>query len=257
MFRYAITRRPSRSLINGISQTPELGKPDYDTAMVQYDRYIEILRELGLEVTVLEANEDFPDSVFIEDNALCTPHGVAILSRPGADSRRGEASLPDLRAALAQHYDTIEQVVEPGTVDPGDIMMVGDHYYIGLSHRTNQAAADQITEILTRYGMTAETVPVTGILHLKDDVVYLDGNNLIVAKAYEQHPAFANFNKLVVDDDEYYATNSLWINGTVIVPEGYPKIEQKIRDCGYPVVLINTSEFEKITGSLTCMSLRF
>ena len=105
--------------------------------------------------------------------------------------------------------------------------------------------------------MTAETVEVTGILHLKDDVVYLDNNNLIVAKAYEHHPAFAPFNKLVVDDDEYYAVNSLWINGTVIVPQGFPKIEQQIRDCGYHVELIDTSEFEKITGSLTCMSLRF
>lgn len=257
MFKHAITRRPARSLIDGISQTPELGKPDYEKAIAQYERYVEILRELGLDVTVLEANEDFPDSVFIEDNALCTSHGVAILSRPGAESRRGEASLPDLRAALAQHYDNIEQIEAPGTVDPGDIMMVGDHYYIGLSNRTNQAAAQQIIDILEQNGMTGETVEVTGILHLKDDVVYLDNNTLIVAKAYENHPAFADFKKLVVDDDEYYAVNSLWINGTVIVPEGYPKIEQKIRDCGYKVVLINTSEFEKITGSLTCMSLRF
>ena len=242
MFKYAIVRRPSHSLIDGISQTPEMGKPDYDLALQQHDRYVEILRECGLEVTVLEANEDYPDSVFIEDNALCTPRGVAILSRPGAESRRGEASLPDLREALARYYDDIEQVVEPGTTDPGG---------------TNQAAADQITAILEKHGMTAETVPVTGILHLKDDVVYLDNNNLIVAKAYEDHPAFANFNKLVVDDDEYYAVNSLWINGKVIVPEGFPKTEQKIRDCGYEVILINTSEFEKITGSLTCMSLRF
>ncbi len=257
MFKYAIVRRPSRSLIDGISQTPEKGKPDYELALQQHDQYVQILRDLGLEVTVLEANEQFPDSVFIEDNALCTPHGVAILSRPGADSRRGEAELPDLRQALAKHYDTIEQIVEPGMTDPGDIMMVGDHYYIGLSHRTNQAAADQLTAILKPYGMTTETVEVQGILHLKDDVVYLDNNTLIVAKAYENHPAFADFKKLVVDDDEYYAVNSLWINGTVIVPRGYPKIEQQIRDCGYPVVLIDTSEFEKITGSLTCMSLRF
>ena len=257
MFKYAIVRRPARSLIDGISQTPEMGKPDYELALQQHDQYVQILRKLGLEVTVLEANEDYPDSVFIEDNALCTPHGVAILSRPGADSRRGEASLPDLRQALEKYYDEIKQVVEPGTTDPGDIMMVGDHYYIGLSHRTNQAAADQILDILQRHGMTGETVEVTGILHLKDDVVYLDNSTLIVAKAYENHPAFANFKKLVVDDDEYYAVNSLWINGTVIVPRGYPKIEKQIRDCGYPVVLIDTSEFEKITGSLTCMSLRF
>ena len=257
MFHHAIVRRPSRSLIDGISQTPEKGRPNYELALAQHDTYVELLRKLGLEVTVLEANEDFPDSVFIEDNALCTPHGVAILSRPGAESRRKEAELPDLRRALAEHYDIIEQVVDPGTVDPGDIMMVGDHYYIGLSHRTNEAAANQIIEILGHHGMTGEKVEVTGILHLKDDVVYLDNNTLIVAKSYEHHPAFANFKKLVADDDEYYAVNSLWINGTVIVPEGFPKIEQKIRDAGYPVELINTSEFEKITGSLTCMSLRF
>ena len=257
MFRYAIVRKPSHSLIDGISQTPEKGKPDYDLAIKQHERYVEILRELGLEVTVLEANEQYPDSVFIEDNALCTPHGVAILSRPGAESRRSEASLPDLRKTLTAYYDTIEQVVEPGTVDPGDIMMVGDHYYIGQSGRTNQAAAEQITEILGRYNMTTETVPVTGILHLKDDVVYLDNNTVIVAKDYENHPAFADFDKIIVDDDEYYAVNSLWINGSVIVPRGYPKTEQQIRDHGYDVVLIDTSEFEKITGSLTCMSLRF
>ncbi|PID33548.1 N(G),N(G)-dimethylarginine dimethylaminohydrolase [Candidatus Saccharibacteria bacterium] len=227
MFSHAIVRRPSHSLIDGISQTPEKGKPDYQKALEQHDKYVELLRKLGLEVTVLEANEQFPDSVFIEDNALCTPHGVAILSCPGAESRRGESELPDLRQALEAHYENIEQVVGPGTVDPGDIMMVGDHYYIGLSHRTNQAAADQILDILQRYGMTGETVEVSGILHLKDDVVYLDNNRLIVAKAYENHPAFADFEKIVVDDDEYYAVNSLWINGTVIVPEGFPKTEEK------------------------------
>lgn len=257
MFTTAIARTPSRSLIDGISQTPEMGKPDYELALKQHERYVEILRELGLKVTVLESAEDFPDSVFIEDNALCTPHGVAIISRPGADTRRDEVKLPDLRAALAEHYDTIEEVVDPGTVDPGDILMVGDHYYIGISHRTNDAAADQIIMILEAHGMTGEKVKVEGILHLKDDVVYLDKKDLIVAKAYENHPAFADYNKIVVDDDEYYAVNSLWINGTVIVPEGFPKTEKAIRDAGYEVVLINTSEFEKITGSLTCMSLRF
>lgn len=257
MFKYAIVRRPSRSLIDGISQTPEMGKPDYALALQQHARYTDILRECGLEVTVLEAHEDFPDSVFIEDAALCTPHGVAILTRPGAASRREEVNLPDLRAALARYYRQIAQIEAPGTVDAGDIMMVGDHYYIGLSNRTNEAGAAQMTAILEKHGMTAETVPVTGILHLKDDVVYLDKNTLIVAKAYEKHPAFASFNKLVVDDDEYYAVNSLWINGKVIVPEGFPKIEQQIRACGYEVILLNTSEFEKITGSLTCMSLRF
>lgn len=257
MFHYAIVRKPSHSLIDGISQTPEKGKPDYALAIKQHQEYVTALKNCGLEVTVLEANEEYPDSVFIEDNALCTPNGVAILSRPGAESRRGEASLPDLHDALSRHYDIIEQVIEPGTVDPGDIMMVGNHYYIGLSRRTNQAAADQITQILGRYGMTTETVAVTGILHLKDDVVYLDNNTIIVAKSYEHHPAFETFNKVVVDDDEYYAVNSLWINGKVIVPKGYPKTERQIRDLGYEVMLIDTSEFEKITGSLTCMSLRF
>ncbi len=257
MFKYAIARTPGRSLTDGISQTPELGKPIYELALKQHQNYIEALRQCGLEVKVLEPKEEFPDSTFIEDNALCTPKGVAILSRPGALTRREEAKLPDLRDALDEHFSIIEEIEEPGTVDPGDILMVGEHFYVGVSGRTNDSGADQVIRILEKYGMTAEKVEVTGILHLKDDVVYLDNNTLIVAEAYADHPTFSRYNRLVVENDEYYAVNSLWVNGKVIVPEGYPKIEQKIRDAGYEVVLIDMSEFKKVTGSLTCLSLRF
>lgn len=257
MFKHAIVRKPGRSVAEGISQTPELGKPDYDLALKQHDRYVELLEQCGLEVTTLEANEAYPDSCFIEDNALCTEQ-FAILSRPGALTRREEAKLPDLRQALLKFYpaDKIYEIADPGLVDPGDILMIGNHFYIGLSNRTNQAAAEQIAKILDDHGYTSETVPVKGVLHLKDDVVYLAGNDIIVAKIMENHPQFAQYNQIVADDDDYYAVNSLWLNGKVLVPTGHPKIEQKIREAGYEVLLIDMSEYEKITGSLTCLSLR-
>ncbi len=257
MFKHAITRQPGRSVAEGISQTPELGKPDYDLAIKQHQNYVQLLKDCGLEVIELGPKEEFPDSCFVEDNALCTEK-FAILSRPGALTRREEAKLPDLRQALLKFYpeDKIFEIKEPGLVDPGDILMIGDHFYIGISNRTNQAAADQIAQILADHGYTSETVAVKGVLHLKDDVVYLDNNDIIVAKIMENHPQFSQYNQIVADPDDYYAVNSLWLNGKVLVPTGHPKIEQKIRDAGYEVILIDMSEYEKITGSLTCLSLR-
>lgn len=257
MFKHAITRQPGRSVADGISQTPELGKPDYELALKQHHNYVNLIKQCGLEVTELEANEAYPDSCFIEDNALCTEKFV-ILSRPGAVTRREEAKLPDLRQALLKFYpeDKIFEIQEPGLVDPGDILMIGEHFYIGISHRTNQAAADQIAKILADHGYTSETVAVKGVLHLKDDVVYLANNDIIVAKIMENHPQFSQYNQIVADEDDYYAVNSLWINNKVLVPTGHPKIEQKIREAGYEVILIDMSEYEKITGSLTCLSLR-
>ncbi len=257
MFKYAIARTPGRSLMDGISQTPELGKPIYELAIEQHQGYVKALEQCGLEVVVLDANEDFPDSTFTEDVAICTRE-MAVITRPGADARRGEAKLDDLRDALKRFYgDNIYEITEPGIMDGGDVMMVGDHFYIGVSERTNQAGAEQLAGFLAKHGMTSEIVPVVGILHLKDDVTYLAGNDVVIAKEYENHPAFAKFNKLVADEDEYYAVNSLWINDKVIVPIGYPKIEAKIREAGYEVILVEMSEFRKITGSLTCLSLRF
>ena len=136
-------------------------------------------------------------------------------------------------------------------------MMVGSHFYIGLSERTNQAGTDQVIAILNKYGMTGSVVPLEKVLHLKTGVVYLENNNLLAAGEFLEWAAFQKYNILKVDEAESYAANCIWVNGTVIVPAGYPKTRQIIENTGYPTIRVDVSEFRKLDGGLSCLSLRF
>lgn len=256
-FKHTIVRRPGRSLANGITSAPELGQPVYENAIKQHDNYIEVLKSCGVDVTVLEANEDFPDSCFVEDNALCTPN-VAIISRPGAPTRQREVLLPDLREVLGKFYENIEQIEAPGTIEPGDIMMVGDLYMIGLSDRTNEEGADQMIAILEKYGMRGQKVEMKDMLHFKTGVAYIENNIIVVLDTFASNPAFDSFEKVIVPSEEAYAANSIWINDTVITPAGYPKTKAALEALGrYRVVECDTSEYRKVDGGLSCLSLRF
>ena len=257
MFTRAITRKPCKALIDGIStgQFCE-GIPDYESAVKQHDKYVATLRELGLEVTDLEADERFPDSCFVEDPAVVMER-CAVITNPATDSRNGEKF--EIIDTIRQFYDEsqIFHIEAPGTMEGGDVMRVGDHFYVGLSDRTNEEGTKQFNDIVTKFGYTSSTVPVTEGLHLKDFAIYLENNNMLVTAVMNDMPAFKDFNRFVVDPDELYSINSLNINGTVLVPEGYPKTQKIIEDLGYPVKLMDTNEFKKIDGSLTCLSLRF
>lgn len=255
MFKHIIVRVPSEKVCDGITSA-NLGKPDFKKALTQHENYVSTMTSCGVDVTVLDSQDDFSDSCFMEDVALCTKK-VAIITRPGADSRREEASLEDFRAALHKYYENVEEIQAPGTIEGGDIMMVGDHFYIGLSARTNQSGAEQMIKILEKYGMSGETVPLKEVLHLKTGLSYIENNNLLICGEFVDDPRFDKFNKIVVDPDEAYGANSIWVNGTVIVPTGYPKVQKKIEDLGYPVKNVDTSEFRKIDGGLSCLSLRF
>jgi dimethylargininase len=252
-FKQAIVRRPCMEMADGIT-TADLGNPDYGQAMKQHDRYVEVLEECGLQVRVLESDSRFPDSVFIEDVALCTPH-CAIITHPGALSRQGEQV--EMQSVLSGFYQNIERILSPGTVEAGDVMMVGAHYFIGLSERTNMEGASQLIRILQRFGMTGSLVPLKHVLHLKTGVSYLENNNLLVCGEFIDYPDFARFSKILVSDEEAYAANSLWINGTVLIPEGHPETMAGIMEKGYQVVELDVSEFRKMDGGLSCLSLRF
>ncbi|WEV71805.1 arginine deiminase family protein [Bifidobacterium sp. ESL0790] len=256
MFTNVVVRVPGKSLADGLSGA-DLGKPNYTNAIVQHEYYINALTKTGVNITVLPPMEEFPDSCFIEDNALCTPK-CAIISRPGAPTRRKEVQSPDLRATLEQHYDHIEEIKAPGTIEPGDIMMVGDHFYIGLSARTNKEGAEQMIGYLEKYGMSGETVTMKEMLHLKTGVNYLEHNNLLISGEFKSDPRFDKFNKIEIPEDEGYAANCIWINDYVIVPKGYPKTKKAIEDLGqYKVLECDTSEYKKVDGGLSCLSLRF
>lgn len=253
MFSTAIVRTPGKSMINGLT-TAHLGVPDYQRALVQHQSYIKALTECGLNVTVMPADEDFPDSTFVEDAALLTLY-CAIITNPGAASRKGETL--KIREAVSRFYSDIEEISEPGSVEAGDVLMVGEHYYIGLSGRTNLAGSNQLIRILENYGMTGSIIELEHVLHLKTGVAYLEHNNLVVSGEFVNKREFAGFDKIVVPDEEAYAANCIWVNDTVLVPAGYPVTARKISDLGYSVVEIEMTEFQKLDGGLSCLSLRF
>jgi dimethylargininase len=253
MFKDVIVKKPCSSMIEGLSNA-DLGKPDFKLAMQQHEVYIETLKKCGIKVTVLEADENYPDSCFIEDVALLTKK-CAIITRPGAPSRRGE--IVGLRETLEKFYKNIENVEAPGTIEAGDIMMVGNHFYIGLSARTNEDGAKQMINILNKYDLTGSIVPLEKVLHLKTGLAYLESNNLLVAGEFVHSPIFSSFNKIIIDEKESYSANCIWINGHVIVPAGYENTRRAIEDLGYIVHVVDTSEFRKLDGGLSCLSLRF
>ena len=253
MFRNAIVRAPCKHLKEGLT-TSSLGKPDYLKALEQHSNYIVTLRQTGLKVKVLPENDLFPDSVFIEDIALCTPV-FAVITNPGAESRRGEVQ--GIREVMEEFYNLIEEIHFPGTLEAGDVMMVNDHYFIGISKRTNIDGAKQLIKILGNHKMTGDKVLLEKMLHLKSGVSYLDKNNMLVCGEFINNKAFEGFNRIQIDEDESYAANSLWINGKVIVPDGFPKTKNKIEKAGYETIALDVSEFMKVDGGLSCLSLRF
>ena len=253
MFTSAIVKIPSRSLTNGLTSA-NLGQPNYEQALIQHGHYIAALQECGLTVHRLEADENFPDSTFIEDVALLTPH-CAIITNPGAPSRRGETQ--GMERVLGKYFTEIEQVHSPGMVEAGDIMMVGAHFYIGLSERTNQAGAEQTIAILQKHGMTGSVIELEKVLHLKTGVAYLENNHLVACGEFLTHPDFKKFNIIEIDPAESYAANCIWVNDTVLVPAGFPQARDAIARTGYEVLELDVSEFQKLDGGLSCLSLRF
>jgi len=253
MFTKAITRTPSKSMVDGLTSA-DLGVPDYKLALQQHAAYIKALQTCGMMVEVLPADEQYPDSTFVEDVALLTAK-CAIITRPGALSRRGETAV--IRNILSPHYTHIEEVHAPGTVEAGDIMMVGSHFYIGLSARTNEDGAQQVITHLEKHGMSGSMVTLEEVLHLKTGLAYLEQNNLLACGEFLTKPEFQRFNILEINADESYAANCIWVNGTVLIPAGYPNARQTVENAGYPIIELDVSEFRKLDGGLSCLSLRF
>ena len=254
MFKNAIVRRPGHSLVNGITSAPELGKPDYGLAIKQHDAYIEALKSCGVGVIVLKADERFPDSCFVEDVAVCT-RKFAVIANPGASSRKGEEI--EIIEVIKKYYNDIEYIKKPGTLEGGDVMMVKDHFYIGLSKRTNREGAEQLIKVLGKYGMSGSIVEISEMLHLKSGLAYLEDNVLLVTGEYINNLEFKKFNKIMIDEEETYSANCIRVNDYVLVPAGNPKTKEKIEAAGFKVIVVDTSEYRKVNGGLSCLSLRF
>jgi dimethylargininase len=253
MFNQAIVRKPCAEIVNGLTSS-NLGTPNYDLAIDQHAQYCKALESCGLRITVLEPDSRFPDSTFVEDTALITPK-CAIITNPGAPSRKGETE--EIKTVLKDHVDSLEAIEPPGNIEAGDIMMVDSHYYIGLSERTNEDGARQMITILDTYGLSGSVIKLEKVLHLKTGVSYLENNILLAAGEFIANSEFQKFTIIPVDDDESYAANSIWVNNNVIMPYGNRKTQKAVEEAGYNVIPVDTSEFRKIDGGVSCLSLRF
>jgi dimethylargininase len=262
-FTTALVRTPCRNIVHGLSSAGQ-GRPDHGRALAQHAAYVEALRGCGLAVIVLEEDEAHPDSVFIEDTAVLSEK-AAVITRPGAPSRRGEEKAAAL--ALERFYPKLEAILPPGTLEGGDVMRVGDRFFVGLSGRTNAEGAQQFAEILRKHGHETVQVPLREFLHLKTGVSYLENNRLLACGEFldrspegagaAARPPFSSFEVIPVPAGEEYAANSLWLNGRVLVPAGFAQTRRAIENKGYETIPVDVSEFRKLDGGLSCLSLRF
>ncbi len=252
MFTKAIVRRPADTFANGIT-TANLGKPDLNLALKQHDAYIEALIKCGLDVILLDSDPNYPDSCFVEDTAVVTKN-FGVITRPGDNRRLGEEE--EIRKTL-EPLLKLYSIEEPGTLDGGDIMQADDIFYIGLSNRTNLSGSKQLTEILTKNGFNVFSIPVCNLLHFKTGVNYLGDNNLLLHRFFNTKEDFKSYNQIVIDKNEEYAANSLRINDYVLVPKGFPKTLKEIKNLGYKVIELDLSEYQKMDGGLSCLSIRF
>ena len=255
-FQHAITRLPSETFSSGLTSSDE-GAPIFETALEQHARYCEALRTCGLTVTILAAAPQYPDSTFVEDTAILAER-VTVITRPGAASRLGENKL--IETAVAGFRTEIAHIVEPGSVDGGDICQADEHFFIGISARTSPEGARQLGAILQAQGYTSSTIDIRGesrLLHLKSGIAYLGNKRLLVAPELRASSQFRDYELIEVVPAELYAANCVHINEHVLIPAGYPKIAAALQGLGFRLLALDVSEFRKMDGGLSCLSLRF
>ncbi|TQR18284.1 dimethylarginine dimethylaminohydrolase family protein [Psychrobacillus soli] len=252
-FQRVIVKTPGKSYVEGLT-TSDLGKPEYEKLLVQHEAYIEALQKCGVEVTLLSASEEFPDSTFVEDAAVLTAD-FAVVTNPGADSRNGE--IIEMESVLKDFYTKFHYIKAPGTLDGGDILQADNRFYIGISDRTNEEGARQLKEILEGEGFEATIIPLQKFFHLKTGIAYLGNNKMVVAGEFIDHPAFDSYEKIVIGDEDEYSANCIRVNDYVIIPQGYAETKRKINEAGYETIELDMSEVQKQDGGLSCLSLRF
>jgi dimethylargininase len=224
----------------------------------QHAAYCDALARHGCEIIALPADPEFPDSTFVEDTALILPGLGAMLTRPGAESRAGEVNA--IAAALLKFFATVPQIGAPGTLDAGDVCEAGDHVFIGISHRTNADGAAQLSSWLQQFGVTSSTVDIRGIdsiLHLKSGIAAIEKRRLVLIEALADHPAFAGYDIVRVPVGEEYGGNCVRVNDVVFVSAGQPQFDELLRALGYTLEVLEMSEYRKMDGGLSCLSLRF
>jgi len=249
----AITRDVSPSLaaceLSFVPRSPI----DIDRAIAQHDAYRGALRSLGCEVICLPALADMPDAVFVEDVAIVFD-GIAVMTRPGAVSRRAEGASVE---EILRRYRPLQTIQAPGTLDGGDVLRVGRTIYVGEAARSNADGIAQLRALVAGHGYMVQAVPTHGCLHLKSAATLVAADTLLVQPDWVDVSIFAGHRCIEVDPDEEHAANALRIGDGVIHPACFPKTRTRLEDAGIRVVPLDISELQKAEGAVTCCSLVF
>jgi dimethylargininase len=253
-FTHAITRAPAASIVRGL-RAVDTGTPDLATMQAHHAAYVAALRQTGATVIELPALQAFPDSVFVEDTALCLPQG-AVVMRPGAPSRAGEAA--EMAPHLAALYDKVVPINGPGSIEGGDILVTGREILVGRSARTDAAGIAELAAITADWGHALREVHTPpGVLHFKTDCSLLDADTILSTERLDASGCFRGYRVIHVAPDEEAAANAIRFNDVVILPAGFPQTRGRIEAAGFAVVEIGNSECAKLDGGMSCLSLRF
>ncbi len=252
-FTHAITRKPAQSVENGL-RAEDQGNPSAKAFANHHALYITALQETGAEVVTLAALEEFPDSVFVEDAALCLPQG-AIVTRPGAPSRLGEAAA--MEPTLRSLYSDV-RVVEDGFIEGGDILVTEREILVGLSARTNSAGVASLQALVSDWGWTVRELQTPpDVLHFKTDCGLLDSKTILSTDRLAESGCFEGYRVLRVAEGEEACANCVRFNDVVLFPKGFPKTAALLRNEGYTLAELPNDEAAKIDGGMSCLSLRF
>jgi len=249
----ALTRGVSLTLDNCELQELDREPIDVAKAIEQHRLYESCLEELGVRLIKLPADPRYPDGVFVEDPALVLDE-IAVMTRMGAESRRGEGE--SIAKGLAQ-YRPLQWIREPGTLEGGDVMRIGKSLYAGLSRRTNQEGIAQLREFIAPFGYQVIGVPVHGCLHLKSACCYLGDETILANRDWIDASFLAEFRIIDVPEDEPRGANVLRVGETLILPEAFPKTRALLENSGFHVRTVDVSELAKAEGAVTCTCILF
>ncbi|MCQ0093755.1 dimethylarginine dimethylaminohydrolase family protein [Roseovarius sp. M141] len=252
-FTHAISRRPGASVTHGL-RAEDRGAPDLARLRAAHDAYVATLRSTGAKVTVLDALEEYPDALFVEDTALCLPEG-AVMMRPGAASRMGEVA--QMRPALAALFEDLRDIHGPGHIEGGDILFTGREVLVGRSARTDATGVAELRAVTDEWGHSLREVQTPpGVLHFKTDCSLLDPETILSTKLLDASGCFEGYRVLHLPDGEEAAANAIRFNDAVLMPAGFPKAAEMLSDEGYDVRLIDNRDCALLDGGMSCLSLR-
>ena len=227
---------------------------DATLAQAQHRDYIAALTALGVTVTELPAEPALPDSVFVEDTVLVFDE-LAVLTRPGVESRRAEVDA--IAKAVSAVRKTVERISAPGTIEGGDVLRIGHRVFVGQSRRSNQAAIDQLADILKPYDYNVTAVPMQDCLHLKSAVTALSDDTVLINPNWVDATYFSDYRQISVAEHEPHAGNVVIIGSAILMPSSFPQTQAMLSTAGFAVTAVDVSELQKAEGAVTCCSVLF